>query len=229
MKHHFIDLKMGAICENEKNLKKICVNGLEILVELSGNQMSSHAFIDILVKSSKTKIQMIHFVHDHVLSPIENLCNIPQGCQGVTLMRGVLRPKAMQKLLLRKNRTKQAELVENLKKELLATNLDLELVHPWPQVDVQKIDHDFFNKSMEDKVVTLLGEMATHDELERHLQGLKDVAIDINNLLSAEQESKHTQGEPLKVVICNCKDPFIECHCKNLQTWSNSFVTSLKR
>ncbi len=87
------------------------------------------------------------------------------------------------------------ELVENLKKELLATNLDLELVHPWPQVDVQKDDHDFLNKSMEDKVVTLLGEVATHDVLERHLQGLQDVEIDINNLPSAEQESKHTQGE----------------------------------
>jgi hypothetical protein len=86
---------MGAICENEKNLMKICVNGLEILVELSGNQMPGHAFIDILVKSSKIEIQTIQFVHDHVLSPIENLCNSPQGCQRVTLMRGVLRPRVV--------------------------------------------------------------------------------------------------------------------------------------
>jgi len=43
-------------------------------------------------------------------------------------------------------------LVKNLKKKLLATNLDLELVHPWPQVDVQRDDHDFFFTSMEDKV-----------------------------------------------------------------------------
>jgi hypothetical protein len=195
LKRHFADLKMGAICENKKNLMKICVNGLEIFVELSGNQMPGHAFIDILVKSSKNEIQTIQFVHDHVLSQIEHLCSSPQGCQGVTLIRGVLRPRAVEKLLLCKNRTKQVALVENLKKELLATNLDLELVHPWPQVDVQRDDHDFLNTSMEDEVASLLGEVATHDVLEQHLQSLKKVEIHINDLPSFEQESEHTQGE----------------------------------
>jgi hypothetical protein len=193
LKRHFAELKMGAICENQKNLMKICVNGLEILVELSGNEMLGHAFIDILVKSSKSEIQTIQLVHDHVLSRIEHLCSSPQGCQGVTLMRGVLRPKVVEKLLLCKNRTKQVAWVENLKNQLLATNLDLELMHPWPQVDVQ--GNDFLHKSMEDKVASLLGEVATHDVLERHLQGLKDVEIDINNLPNTEQESQHTQGE----------------------------------
>ncbi len=184
---------MGALCDNDKNLMNICVNGLEIFVELSGNEMPGHAFIDILVKSSKSEIQTIQIVHDHVLSRIEHLCNSPQGCQGVTLMRGVLRPKAVKKLLLCKNRTKQVALVEDLKMELLATNLDLELVHPWPQVDVQ--GNDFLNKSMGDKVATLLGEVATHDVFKRHLRGLKDVEININNLPSAEQEFEHAQGE----------------------------------
>jgi hypothetical protein len=195
LKRHFADLKMEAICENEKNLMKICVNGLEIFVELSGNQMHGHAFIDILVKSSKNEIQTIQLVHDHVLSRIEHLCSSPQGCQGVTLIRGVLRPRVVKKLLLCKNRTKQVALVENLRKELLAANLDLELVHPWPQVDVQKDDRDFLNTSMEDEVASLLGEVATHDVLEQHLQGLKEVEIDIDNLPSSEQESEHTQGE----------------------------------
>jgi hypothetical protein len=166
LKRHFADLRMGAICENEKNFMKICMNGLEIFVELSGNQMPGHAFIDILVKSFKSEIQTIQLVHDHVLSPIEHLCSSPQGCQGVTLMRGVLRPEAVKKLLLCKNRIKQVALVEKLKMELLAPNLDLELVHLWPQVDVQRNDHDFLNTSMDDKVVTLLGEVATHDVLE---------------------------------------------------------------
>ncbi len=89
LKRHFADLKMGTICENEKNLMKICLNGLEILVELSGNQMLDHAFIDILVKTSKIEIQTIQLVHDHVLSPIEDLCNNPQGCQGNTNERCV--------------------------------------------------------------------------------------------------------------------------------------------
>ncbi len=56
LKRYFADLKMGAIFENEKNLMNICVNGLEIIVELSGNEMHGHAFIDILVKSSKSEI-----------------------------------------------------------------------------------------------------------------------------------------------------------------------------
>ncbi len=184
---------MGAIFENEKNLMNICVNGLEILVELSGNEMHGHTFIDILVKSSKSEIQTIQFVHDHVLSRIEHLCSSPEGCQGVTLIKGVLRPEAVKKLLLCKNRTKQVAFLEDLEMELLATNLDLELVHPWPQVYVQ--GDDFLNKSMGDKVVTLLGEVATHDVFERHLRGLKDQEININNLPSVEQESEPTQGE----------------------------------
>jgi len=198
LKRDFADLKMGAICENEKNLMKICVNGLEILVELSGNQMPGHAFIDILVKSCKSEIQTIQLVHDHVLSRIEHLCSSPQGCQGVTLMRGVLRPTVVKKLLLCKNKTKQMALVEDLKMELLEANLDFTFLHTWPQVDVRSDDHDFLDKSVEDQVVTLLGEVATHDVLERHLQGLKDMEIDIDNLPNFEQESKHTRGETSK-------------------------------
>jgi N-acyl-D-aspartate/D-glutamate deacylase len=98
---------MEARCENEKNLMKICGVRLEIFMELSGNQMLGHAFIDILVKSSKSEIQTIQIVHDHVLSQIEHLCSSPKGCHGVTLMRGALRPRAVDKLLLCKNRTKQ--------------------------------------------------------------------------------------------------------------------------
>jgi hypothetical protein len=67
------------------------------------------------------------------------------------------------------------------------------LVHPWPQVDVQ--GDDFLGTSMEDEVASLLGEVATHDVLEWHLQGLKEVKININNLPSVEQECEHTQGE----------------------------------
>jgi hypothetical protein len=110
-------------------------------------------------------------------------------------MRGVLRPKAVKNLLLCKNRTKQVALVEDLKMELLATNLDFTFLHTWPQVDVQKDDPDFLNTRMEDKVATLLGEVATHDVLERHLQGLKDVEININNLPSPEPKFEHTQGK----------------------------------
>ncbi len=42
-------------------------------MELSGNQMHGHTFIDILVKLSKNEIQTIQLVHDHVLSRIKHL------------------------------------------------------------------------------------------------------------------------------------------------------------
>jgi hypothetical protein len=57
--------------------------------------------------------------------------------------------------------------VENWKKELLVT-IDFTLVHPWPQVDGHKDDLDFVNINMEDKVASLLGEVATHDVLKQH-------------------------------------------------------------
>jgi hypothetical protein len=81
-------------------------------------------------------------------------------------MRSVLSPKVVKKLSLCKNRTKQVALVEDLKMELLAANLDLAFVHTWPQVDVQKDDLDCLNTNMGDKVAMLLGEVATHDVLE---------------------------------------------------------------
>jgi hypothetical protein len=108
-------------------------------------------------------------------------------------MRGMLKPKAVKKLLLCKNKTKQVALVEDLKMKLLAINFDLELVHPWPQIDLQ--GDDFLNKTMGDKVASLLGEVTTHDVCERHLRSLKDVEIDNNNLSNAEQKFEHTQRE----------------------------------
>ncbi len=63
---------------------------------------------------------------------------------------------------------------------------------------MQGDDHDFLSTSMEDKVASLLGEVATHDVLERHLGCLKDVEIHINDLPNFEQDSTHTQGETSK-------------------------------
>jgi hypothetical protein len=74
-------------CKSEKNLFKISINGMEIFVELTGDEMKSHLFIDILVRSSKTKLHTLQFIDDHVLSKIEQLCSAPQlGCQGITLV-----------------------------------------------------------------------------------------------------------------------------------------------
>jgi hypothetical protein len=122
-------------CKSERNLFKISIDGMEIFVELAGDEMKSHLFIDILVRSSKTKLHTLQFIDDHVLSQIEQLCSAPQvGCQGITLVRGVLQPKAVEVLLLCKDRKHQVVLVEDLKQDLLATNLDTSYVHTWKDV-----------------------------------------------------------------------------------------------
>ncbi len=176
---------------NERNLMKIWRDGLEIFVELSGDEMGGHVFIDVLVKSTKTKLETLQLVNDHVLSQIERLCSVAQGCQGVALVRGVLRPKVVQNLVLCKNRKNQTvlvedlkeELVENLKRQLLVENFELsQCVHTWPQVDVPLDDHDYLSISMDDKVTSLLGELQTLEVLERHFRHLKNAEMDVDNI-----------------------------------------------
>jgi len=85
----------------------------------------------ILVKSSKSKSKTFQFIDEHVLKQIEHLCSVVQvGCQGVTLVQGILRPQVVQNFLLCKNKKDPTMLVEELKQELLGTNLDLSYVHP---------------------------------------------------------------------------------------------------
>ncbi len=175
---------------NERNLMKIWRDGLEIFVKLSGDEMGGHVFIDVLVKSAKTKLETLQLVNVHVLSQIEHLCSVAQGCQGVALVRGVLKPKVVKKLVLCKNRKNQTmlvedlkqELVEDLKQELFVKNFELsQCVHTWPQVDVPLDDPNYLNISMDDKVTSLLGELQTLEVLERHFQHLKNAEMDVDN------------------------------------------------
>jgi hypothetical protein len=143
------------------------------------------------VKSAKTKLATLQFVNDHVLSQIEHLCSVAQGCQGVALVKGVLRPKVVKNLVLCKNRKNQVvlvedlkqELVENLKLELLVENLELsQCVHTWPEVDVPLDDPDYLSISMDDNVTSLLGELQTLEVLNRHFRHLKNLEMDVDNL-----------------------------------------------
>jgi hypothetical protein len=124
-----MNLPIKARCKNEKNLIKIFLDGLEIFVELSGDQMASPLFIDVLVKSSKSTFPTLQLINDHVLNKIDQLCSSAQSCQGVSFVHGVLRPKAMENLLLCKHRKDQALLLEDLKQELWGANLDPKYEH----------------------------------------------------------------------------------------------------
>ncbi len=178
----------GKFCKSEKNLFKISIDGMEIFVELAGDEMRSHLFIDILVRSSKTKLHTLQFIDDHVLTQIEQLCSAPQvGCQGITLVRGVLRPKAVEVLLMCKNRKHQVVLVEDLKQDLLATNLDTSYVHTWKEMpDEEEHDVNFFGGGMEDTAISLLGEVDTHEVFQRRYTALQELEGELSKL----QENK---------------------------------------
>ncbi|KAH8934778.1 hypothetical protein BDL97_18G102300 [Sphagnum fallax] len=164
-------------CKSEKNLSKILIDGMEIFVELAGDEMRSHLFIDILVRSSKTKLHTLQFIENHLLSQIEQLCSAPQvGCQGIALVRGILRPKVVENLLVCKDRKHQVVLVEDLKQDLLATNLDTSYVHTWKEVpNEDECNINFFGGGMEDTAISLLGEVDTHEVFQRRYRAFKEL------------------------------------------------------
>jgi hypothetical protein len=189
--NHFKDNWRYGEHVNERNLMKIWKDGLEIFVELSGDEMGGHVFIDVLVKSAKTELKTLELVNDHVLSQIEHLCSVAQGCQGVALVRGVLRPIVVRNLMLCKNRKNQTvlvedlkqELVEHLKRKLLVENFELsQCVHTWPKVDVPLDDPDYLSISMDDQVTSLLGASQTSEVLVRHFRHLKNAEMDVDNI-----------------------------------------------
>jgi hypothetical protein len=152
--------------------------------------MGGHVFIDVLIKSAKTKLETLQLVNVHVLSQIEQLCSVAQGCQGVALVRGVLRPEVVKNLVLCKNRKNQTVLVEDLKQKLvkdlkqklLVENFELsQHLHTWPIVNVPLDDPDYLSISMGDKVTSLLGELQTLEVLDRHSRHLKNVEMDVDN------------------------------------------------
>ncbi|CAK9869218.1 unnamed protein product [Sphagnum jensenii] len=187
--------------KSEKNLSKILIDGMEIFVELAGDEMKSHLFIDILVRSSKTKSCTLQFIEDHLLSQIEQLCSAPQvGCQGIALMRGILRPKVVQNLLVCKDRKHQIVLVEDLKQDLLATNLDTSYVHTWKEVpNEEDCNVNFFGGGMEDTAISLLGEVDTHEVFQRRYRALKELEGGLTmlqeNNTSFENYSQDFQNE----------------------------------
>jgi hypothetical protein len=204
---HFMNLPFTAWCTNEKNLIKIFLNGLEIFVELSGDRMACPLFIDILVKSCKSTSETFQLINDHVLSKIEQLCSSVQGCQGVSLVRGVLRPKAVENLLLCKHRKDQALLLEDLKQELWGANLDPKYEHPWPQVqEVHEGGRDYLGESMEGSAMSLLGAKDTQDIVQRRENELMELKVHFNASLATKDENYEDPQGSQSGVTMGCKN-----------------------
>jgi len=218
-------LATHAICENEQNLVKIWIDGLEILVELSGHMMG-HIFIDILVKSSKSSFETLSLVDAHVVRQIENLCSDAHGCQGVALVKGILRPKCVERLLLCKNRKDQVVLVENLKQELLAANLDSSYVHPWGEVDVGEEDMDYLGKGMDDTATSLLGAIDTTDVFDRRFQNLKELENDVNNLKLSSNEIKPSSENKIEASSSEINYSHQSCDHNSEPQFSSAIASS---
>jgi hypothetical protein len=185
-----MNLPFQVRCTNEKNLIKIFLRGLEIFVELSGDEMASFLFIDVLVKSCESTSETLQLINDHVLNKIEQLCSSVQGCQGVSLVRGVLRPKAVENLLLCKHRKDQALLLEDLKQELWGANFDPEYEHPWPQVQkVPEGNDDYLGESMEGSAMSLLGKKDTQEVWQRRQNELMELEVCFNASLTTKDEN----------------------------------------
>jgi len=63
-------------------------NGVEIVLEYNA-KVGTH--IDVLVYSqSKTFDEALDIFHKHIMKQIQKCCVAPNGCQGVTLVEGVI-------------------------------------------------------------------------------------------------------------------------------------------
>ncbi|KAL2636434.1 hypothetical protein R1flu_007913 [Riccia fluitans] len=95
----------------DKNLIGFYHNGMDVLVEYSGDR---DYFVDILVKSSHSFSDTLHFMEIHIISQIRDFCATPRGCQGVVLVEAVIRPVCVEYLFPCEQRTNQAELASHL-------------------------------------------------------------------------------------------------------------------
>ncbi|KAG6556835.1 hypothetical protein Mapa_001782 [Marchantia paleacea] len=95
----------------DRNLIGFYANGMEVLLEYSGDQ---DYFIDVLVKSTQSFSETVHFVEVNLISRIREFCATPRGCQGVVLVEAVVRPVCVRHLHSCQDRKNQAELVSLL-------------------------------------------------------------------------------------------------------------------
>ncbi|CAM6102986.1 unnamed protein product [Calypogeia fissa] len=99
----------------DRNLIRFAVNGIEVLVEYSGD---IDYFVDILARSSKPYAETQKFVDKHVVKKIQNFCATVKGCQGVLLVEAAIRPLCLKELHLCRDRKAHSVPVLTLKRQL---------------------------------------------------------------------------------------------------------------
>jgi len=105
-------------------------NGVEIVLEYNAN-VGTH--IDVLVYSqSKTFDEALDMFHEHIMKHIQERCAAPNGCQGVTLVEGIIRTECVKERISFKQRQHQAILLEDLKQAILSSGSGYQ--HPWDEL-----------------------------------------------------------------------------------------------
>ncbi|CAM6072974.1 unnamed protein product [Sphagnum tenellum] len=105
----------------------IVFNGVEFVLEYNAN-VGTH--IDVLVHSqSKTLDEALDMFHEHIMKHIQERCAAPNGCQGVTLVEGVIRTECVKQQISFKQRQDQAILLEDLKQAILTLGSGYQ--HSW--------------------------------------------------------------------------------------------------
>jgi hypothetical protein len=70
--------------------------------------------------------------HEHIMKHIQERCAAPNGCQGVTLVEGIIRTECVKQRISFKQRQHQAILLEDLKQAVLT--IGSEYQHPWDEL-----------------------------------------------------------------------------------------------
>ncbi|CAK9272315.1 unnamed protein product [Sphagnum jensenii] len=108
----------------------IVFNGVEFVLEYNAN-VGTH--IDVLVHSqSKTLDEALDMFHEHIMKHIQERCAAPNGCQGVTLVEGVIRTECVKQQISFKQRQDQAILLEDLKQAIFTHGSGYQ--HSWDEL-----------------------------------------------------------------------------------------------
>ncbi|KAG0562078.1 hypothetical protein KC19_9G116400 [Ceratodon purpureus] len=134
-------------CVVKHNIISLRYDGIEVIVEYCGKSTPKQTFdqmdgyIDVLVKSFKSKAETLVFTKMRVMGLIKDVCysaNI--GCPGVLLEESILNPKYLEKPLGMRDRKNQAIKVKDLiqavksKFDMFGSEepFNLDYYHEWP-------------------------------------------------------------------------------------------------
>ena len=129
----------------EKNLVGFTENGMEVLVEYSGDVLGGDhldGYIDIMVQSTKDSVKTLEFVKETLIKVTRDLCGSATfGCQGVTLSESILRPACVEELWLCIDRRDQSIKEDSLIEEMFCKAEFEGYVHHWPLNPRKHDDH----------------------------------------------------------------------------------------